>query len=133
MAREEGDELEWRTYGLSLAHRLKLLRGLRGMSQEKLSEVSGIHRNQVSNLERNVSRDEGSADPRLSTIFKLARALDVPPEVLIPNVHERVTGKSSESASDTAFSAIEVDLTKRLGVGNSHQVREAVETLPSIE
>ena len=74
-----------------------------------------MHRNQISNLERNTSRERNSsADPHLSTIFELARALDVAPELLIPDTGKTPTGRSSEHSNDITFAVIEVDLTSAL-------------------
>lgn len=70
-----------------------------GMNQEQLAEASGLSRNQVQNIEnsRNNQRDEkgraGPGNPRLDTVFALARALRVEVGYLVdPEVqpdHER--------------------------------------------
>lgn len=114
MARREDGDLEWRTYGLALGRRLRWLRTHRDLTQEQLAELSGVHRNQISNIERNVSRDDGSADPHLSMIFRLARALNVSPNLLIPNVDNPVASKSGESVSDVAWVAVQTELDERL-------------------
>ncbi len=41
------------------------------MSQERLSEVSGLHRTYISSLER------GARNPTLATLYVIADALDV--------------------------------------------------------
>ena len=110
MARREDGDLEWRTYGLALGRRLRWLRTYRDLTQEELAELSGVHRNQISNIERNVSRDDGSSDPHLSMIFRLARALNVSPNLLIPNVDNPVASKSGESVSDVAWVAVQTEL-----------------------
>lgn len=56
-------------------HRLRL-----GMSQEELAQAAGLHPTEVSRLERAVQ------DPRLSTIARLARALQVEPGGLLRGV-----------------------------------------------
>ncbi len=58
----------------------KNLRGLREqrlLTQAELGERAGVHRDQVSRIER----DE--VEPRFSTIRKLAKALEVEPSELV--------------------------------------------------
>ncbi len=55
---------------------LRRLRESRLLTQAELGSVAGVHRDQVSRIER----DE--VEPRFSTIKKLARALDVEPSEL---------------------------------------------------
>lgn len=114
MVRKDDSELDWKSYGLSFAERLKWLRHYRSLSQNELAELSGIHRNQISNLERNASRDGGSADPRMSTIYHLARALDVPPEVLLPDSDRLVQRRSGEHSSDRAITMVTLELDRRV-------------------
>lgn len=74
-----------------------------------------MHRNQVSNLERNHSnRDPYIADPQLSTIYRLALALSVPPAWLLPDVDRPVQRRSPEQASNTAVSVVEAELERLL-------------------
>ncbi|GAA4811588.1 helix-turn-helix domain-containing protein [Tomitella cavernea] len=113
MARTD-DELEWPSYGFSFSRRLRYIRRHRNLTQEQLAHLSGMHRNQVSNLERNTSRDGGSADPHLSTVYSLARVLRVPPEMLMPDAATAVTLRSRETADDTAWGAVEVQLSRQL-------------------
>ena len=49
-----------------------------GFSQEELAYRAGLHRTQITLIER------GKRSPRLETICKLAAALDVKPARLIP-------------------------------------------------
>jgi transcriptional regulator with XRE-family HTH domain len=58
------------------ADRLKELREGRSISQQRLSELAGLNRNYVSDVER------GRRNPCLGNIVKLAEALDVPPAEL---------------------------------------------------
>jgi len=57
--------------------RLRELRLERGVSQEKLAELAGLHRNYVGILER------GMQSASLDAICKLARALKVRPADLL--------------------------------------------------
>ncbi len=74
----------WASYGHCLGENLRQLRTMRGLSQDRLAELSGLSRNQISNIERNENTSTHSADPVLSTVYKLARALHVPPVALLP-------------------------------------------------
>lgn len=59
------------------------LRGRRtaaGLSQEQLSDLSGFHVTEISRLERRVR------DPRLATIVRLARVLELHPTDLLADV-----------------------------------------------
>lgn len=57
---------------------LKRIRVKRGLSQEKLAELAGLHRTYVSTVER------GLRNVSLLNIEKLARALNVPMSKLMP-------------------------------------------------
>lgn len=50
------------------------------LSQEALGEAADLHRTEVSLLER------AGREPRLSTIVRLARALEVPPRELLNGI-----------------------------------------------
>lgn len=56
---------------------LRQLRRAGGLSQERLAEVSGCDRSYISLLERGIN------SPSLSTLFRLARALDLTPSALL--------------------------------------------------
>jgi transcriptional regulator with XRE-family HTH domain len=62
------------------AANLLRLRVAAGLTQEGLSDRSGLHSTEISRLER------GVRDPRLSTIVRVARALGVPPADLLAEV-----------------------------------------------
>lgn len=80
----------WLSYGHRLGANLRDLREMRGLTQEQLAEKVGMARNTISNIERNENNNGSAADPRLSTIYRLAAALDVPPAVLLPAGDQRV-------------------------------------------
>jgi transcriptional regulator with XRE-family HTH domain len=54
------------------ASNLRTVRQRKKLSQEELAVRSGLHRTEISLLER------AGRDPRLATILRLARALEVP-------------------------------------------------------
>lgn len=51
-----------------------------GLSQEELGDRAGLHRTEVSLIER------GLREPRLETLLKLARGLGVQPAALIAEI-----------------------------------------------
>ncbi len=48
-----------------------------GLSQQRLGFAAGLHRTEISLLER------GEREPRLSTIVRIARALEISPALLL--------------------------------------------------
>ncbi|MCZ9293950.1 helix-turn-helix domain-containing protein [Corynebacterium meitnerae] len=88
--RESFDEAvgdaRWASLGFSMSERLRAIRELRGLSQKRLATVAGLSRTVVSNLERNQHTGSRSSDPTLSTVYRLAYALRVPPAMLLPGV-----------------------------------------------
>ncbi|GAB3087580.1 helix-turn-helix transcriptional regulator [Corynebacterium aquatimens] len=80
----------WASYGFSLSERLRSIRQMRGLSQMRLAELTGLSRTLISNLERNQYNSDKSADPTLSTLFRLAEGLRVPPALLLPMSKEDV-------------------------------------------
>ncbi|QUD81359.1 helix-turn-helix transcriptional regulator [Gordonia polyisoprenivorans] len=115
MPANERGPLEWGTYGDSFAHRLRIIRKERGLSQEQVAHRSGMHRNQISNLERNTSNQEPFiADPQLSTVYRLAQALEVTPRLLIPDGDTAVHQRSPEQESRAAESRVEAELRRLL-------------------
>jgi transcriptional regulator with XRE-family HTH domain len=56
-------------------HRIRL-----GLSQEALGDASELHRTEISLLER------AGREPRLSTIVRLSRALDIPASKLLEGI-----------------------------------------------
>lgn len=88
MARKD-ERRFWLSYGRRLGLNVRELRKMRGLTQERLADLAGLTRNIVSNIERNENNGK-SSDPLLSTIYMLARALHVPPAVLLPGGDEYV-------------------------------------------
>lgn len=76
---------DWEEIAARFGRRVRELREDRGLTQEQLAHLVGMSRNQIQNIEnsRNNNRDAegnrigGTANPRLETIWALARALDV--------------------------------------------------------
>ena len=66
---------------------LRSYRTSKKMSQELLSGLAGIDRTHYSKIER------GLRSPTIDTLFKIANALDVPPEEIIRTIHEAVLNK----------------------------------------
>jgi transcriptional regulator with XRE-family HTH domain len=59
---------------------LRRCRKRAGMSQEDLGFAAGLHRTEVSGLER------GARVPRIDTLIKLAGGLSTPPEELLDGI-----------------------------------------------
>lgn len=89
----------WASYGFVLSERLRALREMRGLSQRRLAELSGVSRSLISNLERNQYNMARSADPTLSTLYRIAHALHVPPVALLPASEAKVAARCSETAA----------------------------------
>jgi transcriptional regulator with XRE-family HTH domain len=60
---------------------LRRIRTRRGLSQEALGVLCGLHRTEISLLER------AGREPRLMTVVRIARALKVPPAELLEGIH----------------------------------------------
>lgn len=54
-----------------------------GLSQAELAARCGMHRNAISNIERGTTAAGARSDPQLSTLLKLAAALNVSPASLV--------------------------------------------------
>ncbi|MCG8450722.1 MAG: helix-turn-helix domain-containing protein [Pirellulales bacterium] len=64
---------------MKFGRKLRLIRERKGISQEGLGEIAGLHRTYVSSVER------GERNVSLETIEKLADALDVKMASLMPS------------------------------------------------
>lgn len=63
-----------------LGHWIQHERSTRGWSQERLSEISGLSRNHIQNLENNRNNSpagRGSANPSLDTLLALEHAFEL--------------------------------------------------------
>lgn len=60
--------------------RIRALRQERGLSQERLAELAGMHRTYLSSLER------GERNVGLDNIYAIAEALGVPPADLFESI-----------------------------------------------
>jgi transcriptional regulator with XRE-family HTH domain len=69
-----------REYMKRFAGRLRELRSNAGMSQEQLAHAAGLHRTHISLIERNRRL------VRLETVIRLARALELQPADLMPEL-----------------------------------------------
>jgi DNA-binding XRE family transcriptional regulator len=74
------------THGKNLAKNfgtnLRKIRDARNLSQEQLAELCGVHRTFIGRIER------GETNITLLTLFKVAKALEVSPELLIRGIDE---------------------------------------------
>jgi transcriptional regulator with XRE-family HTH domain len=70
----------------AFARTVRRLRRERDLSQRALAVLAGLAEKHVSEIER------GNREPKLSTIFKLARGLGVPPEALIAQTAAHLQG-----------------------------------------
>ena len=67
-----------KSYIIQFGESVKKAREKAGLSQEQLAHKAGLHRTQISLIER------GERSPRLDTIQRLALALEVQPAKLLP-------------------------------------------------
>lgn len=73
---------------------LRACRLKKNVSQEQLAFDAGIHRTYVSLIER------GAKNPTLGVLFRLCKALDVPPAKFVKNVQNRMGKKDAGHASE---------------------------------
>ena len=78
----------------AFARRLRTVRKKRGMSRRDLSFHTGMYETEIGRYER------GEREPRLTTILRLARGLNVQPgELLLPGVKGEQTIRTSGAVS----------------------------------
>ncbi len=82
------DKAEQEKVNRRFAGNLRRIREGRGLSQEALADLAGIHRTEASLLER------AGREPRIGTLVKLAAALEVPMADLIEGIDWRPSEKS---------------------------------------
>lgn len=69
-------DISQHSYRSVFGKRLRNVRERRGLSQEALADLAGLHRTYVSSIER------GQRNVGLDNVIRLAAALDVPPSAL---------------------------------------------------
>ena len=78
---------------LVLLDRLRQVRAAKGLSQEQLAHLAGLHRTHVSLIERS------RRSVRLETLERLARALDIEPAKLLPSLRPPPNAGKPRSSS----------------------------------
>ena len=73
---------------IAFGDQLRELRNQKGMSQEKLAELSGLHRTYIGGVER------GERNVSVLNVYKLASALSVSPAIFF-DFHGGKRGKGS--------------------------------------
>jgi transcriptional regulator with XRE-family HTH domain len=73
-----------RVASVAFGQRLRELRAERRVSQDDLARATDVHPTAIGRLER------GSREPRLTTILRLARGLDVEPGKLLDDLNPGV-------------------------------------------
>lgn len=102
---------------IDLGGNVRDYRGQRGLSQAQLAKAIGVSQPRIAEIER------GEANPRLSTIAKLAKALDVPVSELLARRHDfdawmamgRIGAPAAEDAS--AAEPVEQPRARRRSAG----------------
>ncbi len=65
-----------------LGGNIRSIRLKKGLSQEKLAELSGLHRTYIGGVER------GERNISLINLVRLAKALDIPIDTLVKDIEE---------------------------------------------
>jgi len=117
---------------LNLGETLALVRNIKGITQEKLAEESGLSRTTISKIEA------GDADPKLSTISELSEALDVTPVWLLMSKRdlEIITEIAESGDLENILEVLSDDLIKlvetRIRSGRRGSIQLAFETVESV-
>ncbi len=74
----------WSDYGIELGRNLQRARAARGLSQERVAQLSGISANTYQRYEQGQSRPGEPMNPQMVTLLWLGHVLDVPIGELLP-------------------------------------------------
>lgn len=116
----------------SLGESLALARKARGQTQADLAEESGLSRATIAQIEA------GDADPKLSTISDLARALDVSPAWLLMTEEDlEIIAEIAESGDlsnilDMLPDELMTWVNSMVGSGRKKNIREALEAIEAV-
>ena len=99
--------MEFTEFLLEIGHRIRILRKERGLSQERLSELAGLHPVSMSNIEC------GKVNVVISTYFSLAKALDVELADLLDTATDADNGNSWHEMRTLFEKSKKLDAKKR--------------------
>ena len=108
---------------MSIGENLKRLRRDKGWTQSNLAKQCGIRLGQISKIERN------DTDPKLSTIYALARALDCTPNSLLMDVSKTSTDALLEIALERLQKLPAEDKNHLLAVIDNYCIAKSLQTL----
>ncbi|WP_213181329.1 helix-turn-helix domain-containing protein [Enterococcus lactis] len=74
------DYIPLETFNFLLGKKVKELREEKGISQARLAEIAVLHENSIKTIEL------GKKSPRVYTLYKIAKALDLELECLISQI-----------------------------------------------
>lgn len=97
-------------------NKLKQIRKSKGLTQDKLAEISGIHRNSIGNWER------GKNLPKFEETKKIADALGVSIQDLIDDNTEIKNSENSENEDFTYWGGVINQTQKVINRGNEHEM-----------
>lgn len=106
---ESLNDLDWPAYADEMGRRLATVRKAQRVSQTDLANATGISRTQLQNIERSRSFKGAAGNTTVRTLFLLAQALGVPPELLVPSLTQ-TPGPGYRAIIDQAWPQIEVEL-----------------------
>ena len=88
-----GNSMSESDFAKRFGEKLKAARSAKGLSQEQLADLAGIHRTHVSLIERS------RRSVRLETLERLAKALNVQPAELMPSLPRETDVRNTPSSS----------------------------------